>query len=158
MYEEAWLANQANLIGKHILESFPHDGNTRKQALKNLMLNYKASEFYENLTPMYRPNMELNEEFKVKYPKFAQKYESTETKTLYEDFRKLEDLVDFLRKEYKSNQKVVKRTMKYFKHQKEKRVKYRVQLQAFHIFGGLAFSFRNRENHGNLSDAFWENA
>ena len=71
MYEEAWLTNQANLIGKHILESFPHDGNTRKQALKNLMLNYRASEFYENLTPIHGPNMEVNKEFKKKYPEFA---------------------------------------------------------------------------------------
>ena len=158
MYEEAWLVNQANLIGKHILETFPHDGNTRKQAKRYLVQNYRASEFYENLTPMHRPNMELNTEFEVKYPEFAQKYESKETKTLYEDFRKLEDLVDFLRKEYKSNQKIEKRTMKYFLHHKEKREKYSVQLQAIHTFGGLAFSFRNQENQGNLSDTFWENA
>ena len=71
MYEEAWLVNQFSLIGKHILETFPHDGNTRKQAQRYLMSNFKASEFYENLTPTHRPYMKLSTVFIEKYPEFA---------------------------------------------------------------------------------------
>ena len=71
MHEEAWLENQFSLIGKHILETFPRDGNTRKQAQRYLMLNFRASEFYENLTPSHRPNMEIHEEIKEIYPEFT---------------------------------------------------------------------------------------
>ena len=60
-----------NLIGKHILETFPLDGNTRSQAKTNLIQNFRASEFYENLTPIHRPNMELSDELKIKYPDFV---------------------------------------------------------------------------------------
>ena len=81
----------ANRIGEKILGSFPHDDDTRKKANAKLDQNYRASEFYTQLTPLHRPNMSFDKDFKEKFPEAASIFESWKTTSCKEDFQLLEN-------------------------------------------------------------------
>ena len=144
------------LCRRSLLEAFPHHDNTRQKAFNKLLCNYKASEFYIQITPMYRPNIEIDEEFKAKYPKETQKFESWVTNSIPEDFQKLETIIDLLRKKLNMLSKNADKAYANFKKNSDKEMKLRSKVHAFYNFGSISYGAKTRECLGNLNSAFWK--
>ena len=86
---------------------------------------------------MYRPNIEIDSEFKEKYPREALKFESWKTKLIPEDFLKLEAIIDLLRSKLKVLSRKADKAYGYFKNNFAKVVKLRTIVHAFHNFSGI---------------------
>ena len=85
--------------------------------------------------------MSIHPEFKAKYPDVAQIFESWKTNSWKDDFRKCEEILDFLRKQYIPLQKKMKRAFAKYIKNNEKRNKLKDRVDAFQKFGGFPLTF-----------------
>ena len=72
----------------------------RNIAQVKLLKNERASEFMKEITPVHRPDMNIDSQFIEKYPDVSKKLKSWKTSTIQDDFIKCEYIIDFLRMNY----------------------------------------------------------
>ena len=157
-YNYVWHQNQCNLLGSRILEAFPHDGDTRKKARFNISKNFRASEFIMQLTPNQMPDTSVPKEFWDRYPDVAKIFAGWETRTLKQCFFKIEEMIDFMRKQYVIFIRKEIKAWDKLKAKNAKEKKMMVKLENFERKHEIPWSLNSKLFPDPLDEEFWKKA
>ena len=143
--EMRYLQNQANNVGERILQSFDEDNAERYQAMKLLYKNHRPSEFIAVVRPKDWPNA-YPPDWSIwdRIPEYTSQWAFFKTKTLQDEYRKMEALIDFLRRKYKFLAKKERIARRKFEKIEDKRNKYRDMINGFYNFGKIGEKLRTR--------------
>ena len=95
---------------------------------------------------MYRPDSSVTPEFMERYPEAAKIFTAWKTENYVQDLRKMEEIIDFLRAKYMILTKKESEAWAKLKRKNAKREKLKNKLDGFSNFGGVPWSFQNKEN------------
>ena len=136
--------NEANLIGSKMLESFDEDNGDRKKAMQLLYENVRPSEFIEEIKPIKWPQVYPHWDLWERIPEYTRQWAYFKTKTLKDDFRKMEALIDYIRRRYNLLARKERIARRYFELNEEMRDKYRDRVNGFYNFGKIGKKLRAR--------------
>ena len=82
--------------------SFDEDNGDRKQAMGLLYKNHRPSEFITVVRPIHWPDV-YPPDWSIwdRIPEYTSQWAFFNTKTLQDDYRKMEALIDYMRRKYK---------------------------------------------------------